>query len=351
MRQGVATRREEHADMPNKRHLDLGLSDQDLLDMYETMVISRAVDDRTDILVRSGKIPFTVLGHGQEGAQVAAARSLVAGRDWVLPYYRDVGVVLALGMSLRELMLFEFGKPDDPNSGGRQMPKHWGHRRLRIVSQSSPVATQLPHACGLAWAMRQRREDGIVWVSFGDGVVSKGDFHEGLNFAGIHKLPVVFFCENNYYAISVPFSKQSPVPSVADRASAYGMPGVSVDGNDVFAVYEASLEATERAKRGEGPTLIEARTYRYAPHTSNDDDRRYRSAEEVKKWKALDPIPRLFAYLKEHHLLDEEGAEAIKAKAEQAVREAAQWAERAPDPDPATVGAYVYAEEVEEGGR
>ncbi len=337
--------------MATKRHIELGLSDQDILDMYKTMVVARAVDDRADILVRSGKIPFTVLGQGQEGAQVAAAQTLVAGRDWVLPYYRDVGVVLAMGMSLREVMLFEFGKADDPNSGGRQMPKHWGHRRLRIVSQSSPVATELPHACGLAWAMRLKKEEGIVWASFGDGVVSKGDFHEALNFAGIHKLPIVFFCENNYYAISVPFSKQSPVPSVADRASAYGMPGVSVDGNDVFAVYKASLEAAERAKRGEGSTLIEARTYRFAPHTSNDDDRRYRSREEVEKWKRLDPIARLFAYLKEHGLLDEERAAAIRSDAEKEVLEAAQWAERAPDPDPASVGAYVYAQEGDAHGR
>src|SRR5690606_13972198 len=154
-------------------------------------------------------------------------------------------------MSLNEMMLFEFGKASDPNSGGRQMPKHWGCRRLRVPTQSSPVATQLPHACGLAWAMRVKKERGIVWVSFGDGAASKGDFHEALSFAGIHKLPIVFFCENNRFAISVPFEKQSPVERVSDRASAYGMPGVSVDGCDPLAVYEASREAAERALAGE----------------------------------------------------------------------------------------------------
>jgi len=337
--------------MSTIRHRALGLSDEQVLRMYERMVLARAFDQRASILVRQGKIPFTVAGHGHEGAQVGAAMTLTPGRDWVLPYYRDIGVVLTLGMTVRELMLGEFGKAADPNSGGRQMPKHWGCRRLRIVSQSSPVATQIPHACGLAWAMRLRREEGFVWVSFGDGVASKGDFHEGLNFAGIHKLPIVFFCENNYYAISVPFSKQSPVPSVADRAAAYGMPGISVDGNDVLAVYEASKQAAERALRGEGPTLLEAKTYRFGPHTSNDNDRRYRSAEEVERWKALDPIPRFEAYLKEHGLLDEEEARAIKEQAEETVREAALWAEAQPDPDPSTLTAYVYGEEGEGDGR
>src|SRR5690625_2092022 len=170
--------------MGKRRHEQLGLSDENVLNMYKTMVQARALDERTSILVRQGRIPFTVAGHGQEGAQVGAAQTLTSGTDWVLPYYRDVAVVLSLDMTPREIMLFEFGKPADPNSGGRQMPKHWGYQKLRILSQSSPVATQLPHACGLAWAMRQRNEEGIVWASFGDGVVSKGDFHEGLNFAG-----------------------------------------------------------------------------------------------------------------------------------------------------------------------
>lgn len=326
------------------RHTSLGLTGADVIDMYRTMLLARAFDDRTSILFTQGKIPFTVTGHGHEAAQVGSAKCLTAGRDWVLPYYRDIGVVLSLGMSVREIMLAEFGKAADPNSGGRQMPKHWGSRRLKIMSQSSPVATQLPHACGLAWAMRVKKEPGVVWVSFGDGVASKGDFHEGLNFAAIHKLPVIFFCENNYYAISVPFSKQSPVERVSDRAAAYGMPGVSVDGNDVFEVFDATRQAVERALSGGGPTLIEARTYRFSPHTSNDDDRRYRSREEVEKWKRKDPIGRLAAYLKGLGLLDDEEDARIRAEVEREVREAAAWAEAQPDPDPATVGAFVYAE-------
>lgn len=326
------------------------LSDEVLKSMYKTMVTARAFDERTSILVRQGKIHFTVSGHGHEGAQAGAAAALVPGRDWVLPYYRDLAVVLSLGMTVREAMLFEFGKAADPNSGGRQMPKHWGCRRLKIVSQSSPVATQLPHACGLAWAMRLRREEGVVWVSFGDGVASKGDFHEALNFAGIHKLPIVFFCENNLYAISVPFEKQSAVPRVSDRAAGYGMPGVTVDGNDVLAVYEANRAAVERALAGEGPTLIEARTYRFSSHTSNDDDR-YRDKRQVEEWKKQDPIPRFAAYLEERGILAPGEAEEIRRQAEQAVREAAAWAESQPDPDPATCARYVYAEEGEELAR
>lgn len=333
-----------------RRHDALGLSDQDVLDMYRSMLLARAFDERTSILVRQGKIHFSVSGHGHEAAQIGAAKSLVAGRDWLLPYYRDIGVMLSLGVSPRELMLCEFAKAADVNSGGRQMPKHWGNPALRIISQSSPVATQLPHACGAAWTMRLRKEKGIVWVSFGDGVVSKGDFHEALNFAGIHRLPIVFYCENNYYAISVPFSLQSPVEKVSDRASAYGMPGVSVDGNDVFAVYEAHRAAVERALDGGGPTLIEARTYRLAPHTSNDDDSRYRSTEEVAEWKQKDPIPRMLEYLMSHGLIDDEENQRLMDEARQQVAEAAAWAEAQPDPDPASAAAYVYATGGEDHG-
>ena len=338
-------------DMSTPRHEALGLTPADLYEMFRTMLIARAFDERTWILVRQGRIPFTVGGHGHEGAQVAAAKTLVPGRDWVLPYYRDLGVVLTLGMTVEEAMLSEFSKAADPNSGGRQMPKHWSCRRLRIVTQSSVLATHLPHACGLAWAMRLKGEEGIVWASFGEGSTSKGDFHEALNFAGIHKLPVVFFCENNLYAISVPFERQSSVPRVSDRAAAYGIRGVSVDGNDVFEVYEASKEAASRALAGEGPTLIEARTYRYNPHTSNDDDRRYRNPEEVEEWKRVDPIPRFAAYMKEHGLLTDDEEQAAREEAERRVREAVKAAEASPDPDPASYVLHVYGNGGVPGGR
>ncbi|HEX6971293.1 MAG TPA: thiamine pyrophosphate-dependent dehydrogenase E1 component subunit alpha, partial [Limnochordia bacterium] len=262
----VGSRAPENEDgRPNgrlARHEALGLDASALVRMFELILIARAFDDRTSILVRQGKIPFTVACTGQEAAQVGAACALRPGVDIALPYYRDVGVMLVLGMTLEELMLNEFARAGDPNGGGRQMPKHYSCRRLRVLSGSSPVATQIPHAVGAALASRIRGEDAVTWVSFGEGATSKGDFHEGVNFAAIHRLPVVFFCENNGYAISVPLERQSSVPRIAERAAAYGIPGVSVDGNDVLAVYEATSAAVARARAGEGPTLIEARTYR-----------------------------------------------------------------------------------------
>lgn len=334
--------------MSAAKHTALNLTADDLRAMYRIMLLARACDERANILYRQGKIAFTVTGIGHEGAQVGAAWALRAGHDIVFPYYRDTAVVLTLGMTPREIMLGEFARADDPSSGGRQMPKHWGHRRLNIMTGSSPVATQIPQAAGAALAVRMQGEDRVVWVSFGDGAVSRGDFHEGVNFAAIHKLPVVFFCENNRYAISVPFSKQSPVPNVADRAAAYGIPGVVVDGCDVLEVYRVTKEAVERARRGEGPTLIEALTYRLDAHTTNDDDRRYRSREEVERaWHEYDPLRRFAAYLKEHAVLSDDEIAAAEAWAKHEAAQAAKEAEAAPPPDGPSALRHVYAEEVQ----
>ncbi|HHW09236.1 MAG TPA: thiamine pyrophosphate-dependent dehydrogenase E1 component subunit alpha [Firmicutes bacterium] len=312
--------------------------------MYYLMLAARALDERAWVLVRQGKIAFTVGGEGQEAAQVGAAMALKPGVDWVLPYYRDTAVVLALGMTLEEVFLAEFGKANDPNSGGRQMSKHWSRPELRIFSCSSPVATQLPHAVGCALAARLSGEEALAWVSFGDGAVSKGDFHEALNFAAIYRLPVIFFCENNQYAISTPFRLQSPVPRVADRAAAYGIPGITVDGNDVLAVYEAVRAAAGRARAGEGPSLIEAVTYRFAPHTSNDNDRLYRSEEEIAAWKSKDPIKRFGGYLAECGILSPEAGAELARQVHAEVAAAARRALLAPEPLPETAGRFVYAE-------
>lgn len=333
--------------MITARHEDLNLATEQLIEMYRTMLLARACDERANILYRQGKIAFTVTGIGHEGAQVGAAWALRGGNHITLPYYRDTSVVLALGMTAEEIMLGEFARAADPSSGGRQMPKHWGCRRLNIITASSPVATQISHAAGLALAVKLKGEDRAVWVSFGDGAVSRGDFHEGVNFAAIHKLPVIFFCQNNLYAISVPFEKQSPVPNVADRAAAYGIPGVIVDGSDVFDVYAKTREALERALRGEGPTLIEAKTYRLDAHTTNDDDRKYRSEEEVEKWRAKDPIVVFGRYLIEHGVLTEAEAADLAEQAKAEAREAAVRAEAAADPEGPTALDHVYAEEAE----
>lgn len=328
------------------RHSILGLGDDDIRLMYRLMLTARAVDERASVLVRQGKVSFTVGGQGHEAAQIGAAWALRPGVDWVLPYYRDTGVVLTLGMSVLELFLGEFGKAADPNSGGRQMPKHWSYPSLRIVTASSVVATQIPHAVGCALAARSQGEDAVAWVSFGDGAASKGDFHEGLSFAGIHRLPVVFFCQNNGYAISTRFAQQSPVARVSDRAAAYGFPGAGVDGNDVFAVYEAVQTAVERARRGEGPTLVEALTYRLAPHTSADDDRRYRSRDEVEEWRAKDPLQRMRAYLLDTGLLGCAEADDLAASVHDEVAQAALEAEAAADPTRESASLFVYAGQV-----
>ncbi|MGG3772182.1 thiamine pyrophosphate-dependent dehydrogenase E1 component subunit alpha [Heyndrickxia faecalis] len=329
--------------MNENRHKSLGLSDQEVLEMYETMLLARKVDERMWLLNRSGKIPFVVSCQGQEAAQVGAAFALDRTKDYVLPYYRDLGVVLAFGMTARDIMLSGFAKAEDPNSGGRQMPGHYGQKKNRIVTQSSPVTTQVPHAAGIALAGKMEKKDFVTFVTFGEGSSNQGDFHEGANFAAVHKLPVIFMCENNQYAISVPIEKQLGNPRVSDRAIGYGMPGVTVDGNDPLAVYEVVKEAADRARRGEGPTLIETLVYRFTPHSSDDDDR-YRAQEEVKTAKEKDPVVLFSRYLKEAGLLDGEKEKEIDARVIQTVNEATDYAEKAPYAKPEDALRFVYGE-------
>jgi len=225
------------------------------------------------------------------------------------------------------------------------MPAHWSSRRLGIVTGSSPIATQIPHAAGIAYAMKLKNEAAVAGCWFGDGATSEGDWHEGLNFAAIHRLPVVFVCENNEYAISVPQSKQMAVADVASRAEGYGMPGAVVDGNDVLACYRVMKEAHERARAGEGPTLIECKTYRFLPHTSDDDDKTYRSREEVEEHRYHDPIERFATYLVEHGMADRDALQTVHDEVKTEVESAIQTAWDAPDPDPATATRHVFAED------
>lgn len=326
-------------------HEALGLIPDDLLAMYRTMLTARLVDEAAFRLNRQGKAPFVVPVSGHEGCQIGTAWALERGRDVWLPYYRDLGVVLVAGMTPYEVFLGLFAKADDPTSGGRQMPAHWSSRRLGIISGSSPIGTQIPHAAGIAYAVKYREEDAVVASWFGEGATSEGDWHEGLNFAGIHRLPVVFICENNRYAISVEQSKQMAVENVADRAAAYGFPGVVVDGNDVLACFAAMKEAVARARSGGGPTLIECKTYRFQPHTSDDDDRTYRSREEVEKARLHDPVSRFATYLTEQGLARNEEiasmAEQVKAELDVSIDKA--W--NAADPDPATLTRHVFRED------
>jgi len=328
------------------RHQSLGLSDEQALRIYEVMRLARAVDERMWLINRQGRAPFVISCQGQEGAQVGTAAALRPGYDWVAPYYRDAGVVLWFGMTARDQMLSFFARREDPNSGGRQMPGHFGSRKLHIVTGGSPVATQLLHAAGVALASKQRKEDAVTAVYFGEGSTSQGDTHEAMNFAAIHKLAVVFICENNGYAISVPQSRQMAIANVADRAVGYGFPGVVVDGNDVLACYEVARQAVQRARRGEGPTLIEVKTYRFTAHSSDDDDKRYRKAEEVAIWRQKDPIQRYAGYLRDAGTLTDQREAEITHRVTVQVDEATEYAEQAPDPTPDDLATFVYKQEI-----
>jgi 2-oxoisovalerate dehydrogenase E1 component alpha subunit len=326
-------------------HEALGLTPAELLQMQRWMLTARLIDEAALRQNRMGRAPFVVPVSGHEGCQIGTGAVMRRGTDVWLPYYRDLGVVLVAGLTPYEVFLGIFSKAGDPSSGGRQMPSHWGARRLGIVSHSSPIATQVPHASGIAYAIRYRDEDAVVACWFGEGATSEGDWHEGMNFAAIHKLPVLFVCENNEYAISVRQDHQMAVRDVADRAAGYGMPGVVVDGSDVLACYAAMQTAHARARAGEGPTLIECKTYRYLPHTSDDDDKTYRTREEVDEHKHRDPIDRFTAYLIAQGVLDHDRMQTMHDEVKREVEDAITAAWDAPDPDPATVMQQVFAEE------
>ena len=313
-------------------HQTLGLDDDQALDMYWHMLLARRLDERMWILHRQHLVAFHISGIGHEATQVGAAFALRKGHDWAHPYYRDIGLVLALGMTPRDLMLGLYGKEGDSSSGAHQMPAHYGSRALRIVTGSSPVATQIPQASGIGFAIKYKGTDEVVLTSFGEGSTSEGDFHEGLNWAGIFKLPVIFYCENNQYAISQPTEKEMPVKNVADRAAAHGIPGVIVDGNDALKVYKVVCQAVERARRGQGATLVEAKTYRPVPHSSDDDDRTYRSREEVEAWKKKDPVLLMRQYLERVDLMNDLKAQEYETRAKQAVDDADEFARAAPYP-------------------
>lgn len=330
------------------RHTELGLRNEQAVDMYKMMLMARKFDERVMLLQRAGKINFHVSGIGQEVAQVAAAFALDRDQDYYLPYYRDYGFVLSVGMTLRDLMLSVFAKAEDPNSGGRQMPGHFGSKKLRIVTGSSPVTTQVPHAVGLALAAKMKKKQFVSFVTFGEGSSNQGDFHEGCNFAGVHKLPVILMCENNQYAISVPIHKQL-AGKVADRALGYGFPGIQVDGNDALEVYRVVKEARERAVAGEGPTLIEAIMYRLSPHSTSDNDLAYRTKEEVDENRAKDGIPKYKQYLIDCGLWSEEQEEQYLLELRKQLDEATEYGDKAPFPTPESTMHHVYEGDAGQG--
>jgi 2-oxoisovalerate dehydrogenase E1 component alpha subunit len=315
-------------------------------EMYWMMLLSRRLDERAWVLHRQGKIAFHISGIGHEAAQVGAAFAIKRGYDWVTPYYRDLALMLGLGLTPEEFMISLMGKAGEPSSGSRQMPSHFGLRRVNAVSHSAPVATQTVHAAGIGLAIKMKKEKKVVLTTIGEGSTSQGEWYEAVNWAAIHQLPVIFIVENNQYAISVPPEMQMAVKSAADKACGLGLPGLMVDGTDVFAVYEVISELVDVARNGGGPALVEAKMYRITPHSSDDDDRTYRSREEVEENKKLDPLILIKNRLINEEIYSEKDMDDLDKKAKQMVTDAVKVAEDSPYPSAEEAAYPVYVEEV-----
>jgi 2-oxoisovalerate dehydrogenase E1 component alpha subunit len=320
-----------------------GLSDERLRGMMRNMVLQRTLDNRGFQLNRQGKIPFATGSEGHEGIHAGAAAAFARGRDILVPYYRDIGLCIGIGMDPEQVLLGMFARGADI-AGGRQFPNHYTNHALGLMSISSIIAAHLPHAAGAAYAMKLRKERGrAVLATFGDGATSEGEWHESMNFAAVHALPIVFLCENNEWAISTPRSRQMAVSSIASKAAGYGMPGVTVDGSDPIAVYAEMHAALERARNGGGPTLVEATCYRFLSHTTDDDDRTYRTREEIERHRHLDPVPRFERVLVEAGVATSDEISAMKRDVLALVNDVTDRAESLPYPAASELYANVYA--------
>ena len=331
-----------HDDGSSDAEAEPALSADELRALYRGLVLVRTLDTRMLSLQRQGRIGFYVPSSGEEAVQVGSAAAM-RPEDWIFPAYREPGVALWRGFPLLQYICQMYGNAEDLLRG-RQMPNHYALRDINLVSISSPVGTQIPHAVGAAWAMKIRGEKAVAIVYFGDGATSQGDFHAGMNFAGVFRVPCVFFCKNNQWAISVPLDRQTASKTLAAKAKAYGFGGVRVDGNDVLAVYAATKRAADHARSGGGPTMIEALTYRMGPHSSSDDPTRYRKQEEVEHWKQRDPIERFRRYLEHKGLYEEAWDQALRKEIDDEITEAVRHAEKVPPPPVETVFTDVYAE-------
>ena len=322
---------------------EIALADEEVLRLYRWMVLNRALDERMITLQRQGRIGFYIGSIGEEATVLGTAVG-VEETDWIFPCYREHGAALLRGMPLATFMCGLIGNAGDAMKG-RQMPCHEAWRPGRYASISSPIATEITHAVGAAWAARLKGEEMVSLTYFGEGATSAHDFHTGLNFAAVRKIPVVFVCRNNGWAISVPREKQTASETIAQKAIAYGMRGERVDGNDVFAVHAATRRARARAAAGEGPTLLECVTYRVEGHSTSDDPRAYRPAELVEPWKRKDPILRVKRYLGKRDALDEAADVRIRDEIREEIQRALREAEAFPPKPPlATLFEHVYAE-------
>jgi 2-oxoisovalerate dehydrogenase E1 component alpha subunit len=317
------------------------LSNERLLELYRVMVLTRVLDDRAMKLQRQGRIGFYVPAMGQEASHIGTAAALEPA-DWVFPSYRDPGIALLRGVPVVELLHQCYGNAGD-HTLGRQMPVHYSLKKIRFVSISSPIGTQIVQATGAAMAMKARKEPHVAITYFGDGSTSSNDFHTGLNFAGVFAAPCIFVCENNGWAISVPLEGQTASATMAAKAEAYGMPGVRVDGNDVLAVFAATKQAVDRARAGQGPTLVETVTFRMGGHSSSDDPTRYRDPKVCEAWKLRDPLLRFGRWLEGRKLLDPATDQAIRERCERELGEAIEAAEKVGPPAVSTMFEDVFA--------
>jgi pyruvate dehydrogenase E1 component alpha subunit len=324
-----------------KRELVPNVPDKELTRWYTIMVTVRALDEKGMRLQRQGRTGFHIPTTGQE-AHVAAAAA-VDEKDWIFPAYREHGAALYRGLPLKEIIDHFFGNERDPQKG-RRLPGLFGSRAHRFVNPSAPIGTQIAHAVGAAYAAKYLNDGSIVLVFFGDGATSSNDFHSGMTFAKVFETPCVLICQNNQYAISLPVRRQTGAKEIVDKAVGYGMSGVQVDGNDVFAVYNAVTDAAKRARKGKGPTFIESVTYRLGPHTSSDDPTRYRSEEEVKKWMELDPIKRFRTYLMSEGVLSKEENQRIVTETTNNIDELVKEAEKAAKPPLESLFTDVFKE-------
>jgi len=309
--------------------LEPKLADTELRSLYRAMLLGRRLDELMVRLQRQGRIGTFAPTKGQEAAQIGSIFTL-RPTDWMVPSFRETAAMIWRGWPIEKLLLFFAGHLE----GGQPAPDQ------HDLPIAIPVSTQLPHAVGLAYAAQYRGDDAVVMAYFGDGATSEGDFHEAMNFAGVWHVPVIFVCQNNQWAISVPLKKQTHSRTIAQKALAYGLPGIQVDGNDVLAVYAAAREAVERARAGDGPTLIECVTYRLGVHTTADDPTKYRTAEEVAMWEQKDPLTRFRGYLEKRNLLEE----GLEQKVDDEIAEAIRRFEATPPPDPLVMFDHAYAE-------
>jgi len=321
---------------------DPGITDAELVSLYTFMVRVRILDDRLVALQRQGRIGFHIGSIGEEAA-IMGSTFAMRKNDWIFPCYREFGAALWRGLPLQTYMDNMFGNSRDTVKG-RQMPDHYTSREAHFLSISSPVGTQITHAVGFAWAAKLRREDLATIVYFGDGGTSANDFHNGMNFAGVFKTPTIFFCRNNGWAISVPTERQTASATFAEKGVAYGVPSLRCDGNDLLAVIAATREALARAVRGDGPTIIEAITYRLSGHSTSDDPKAYREEDEVEEWRRRDPIARLRRMLLARGLFSEADQAKLEAATQDEIKKAIIAAERVPPPGIPSMFEDVYAE-------